>query len=183
MSALRGFQVAALAAVLWVVFGLESILRPYPILARDAVWYIPFVVMTVALWYVHRAQARARSTVETAGYIAVMVSCALVMVGNVGVLFEIPSLALFAFPWGAILWTLAMIPFGIGTARAGVFPRFVGISLALLEPGSMLTGLLLAPIAPLQSRGCYSGGVEKGLVMAVVSMGFLARMRTPRYNP
>ena len=68
-----------------------------------------------------------------------------------------------------------MLFFGLSTMRAGVLPKYVGIALILLEPGSMLTAMALSPIAPIADRGAYSGATEKGAVVALVACG-----RTPR---
>jgi len=75
-----------------------------------------------------------------------------------------------------------MIPFGIATARGGAVPRRIGVALALLEPGSILTGIALSPLAGLHDRGNYSGGLEKGLVLLMVAFALDAvgsRLRRP----
>jgi hypothetical protein len=66
---------------------------------------------------------------------------------------------------------LGLIAFGIGTWKTRVLPRYVGITLVLLEPASTLPGLALSPIAPLHDRGAYSGAVEKGIALAIVALG------------
>src|SRR4051812_46382074 len=58
---------------------------------------------------------------------------------------------------------LAPDPRGVATDR----PR-LGRSFRL-EPGSILTGLALSPIAPLHDRGAYSAGIEKGLALALIA--------------
>jgi hypothetical protein len=95
--------------------------------------------------------------------------------GNVGLLSSQLILAAFSFPWGALLWTIGLIAFGVGTWKAKALPRYVGLALILLEPGSILTGLALSPIAPLHERGGYSAGVEKGLVLAFMAAGLCSR--------
>jgi hypothetical protein len=40
----------------------------------------------------------------------------------------------------------------------------------LLEPGSVLAGLALSPIAPIHDRGTYSGAVEKGIALAFLAV-------------
>ena len=169
MSA-NGSILAAVAAVCWIELGLDSILRPQQIDYRDALWIVPFALTAASFLCMQRAQPRAGRL----GFYSVMAASALTFAGNVGMLTDQPALAKLGFPWGAAVWTIGLILFGIATLKAGVFPRYVGIAIILLEPGSILTGLALSPIAPLHDRGAYSAGVEKGLVMALVSCGFLA---------
>jgi hypothetical protein len=109
--------------------------------------------------------------VERTGFYAVMIASALAFLGNVGVTTGQTLLAVFGFPWGAVLWTLGLILFGIGTWQARLLPRYVALALILLEPGSILTGLALSPVAPLHDRGAYSAGIEKGLALALIACG------------
>ena len=113
-----------------------------------------------------------------------MIASALAFAGSIGIQAEQPALAALGFPGGAVIWAVGLMVFGVATLRAAVFPRFVGIALILLEPGSILTGLALAPISPLHDRGSYSAGVEKGLALALVSYGFMIlQERSPALNP
>ena len=64
-----------------------------------------------------------------------------------------------------------LIAFGVATLKLRMLPPYVGVTLILLEPGSILTGVALAPVAPLRDHGAYSAGVEKGLAMAIVGIG------------
>jgi hypothetical protein len=100
-----------------------------------------------------------------------MTASALGFLGNTGVLTNQPLLASLGFPWGAILWMLGLVAYGIATLMAKVVPRYVAISIILLEPGSLLTGLALWPIAAIHDRGAYSAGIEKGLVLALLALG------------
>jgi hypothetical protein len=80
------------------------------------------------------------------------------------VLLDVDALKALGFPLGALLFLAAMVPFGVATARAGVVPAHVGVALALLEPGSLIAGIVLSPVAGLHERGSYSAGLEKALV-------------------
>jgi FtsH-binding integral membrane protein len=119
----------------------------------------------------HAVQRSQNHRFETSSFYFLMAASALVFLGNVGVLINQAVLATFGFPWGAILWMLGLGVFGIATLMAKTLPLYVGISIILLEPGSLLTGLALSPIAPLYDRGAYSAGIEKGLVLALVALG------------
>ena len=166
-----GIRVGLVTAACWTVFGLESILRPEPENYRDLVWVLPFSLTAVTLTFLHGVQRSAQAGLERVGYAGVMTAMALVVLGNVGLVTDQPLLAAMSFPWGALLWTVALFFFGAGTWRAGVVPWYVGLALILLEPGSIVTGLLLSPIAPLHERGGYSAGVEKGLAVAIIAIG------------
>ena len=175
-----GIRVGWVTAVCWTVFGLESILRPEPQNYRDLVWVLPFTLTAVTFSFLHGVQRSVQAGLERVGYAAVMTAMALVVLGNVGLVTDQPLLAAMSFPWGALMWTVALVVFGAGTWRAGVVPWYVGLALALLEPGSIVTGLLLSPIAPLHERGGYSAGVEKGLAVAVIAIGLRAWQRRGR---
>lgn len=180
----RGAVIAAFAASCWILFGLESIVRPVQDNLRDAVWMLPFALTAAAFWYVHRVQASPGMPWERAAFHMLMTASALVFCGNAGLVTGHPALAVLAFPWGALLWTAGMLLFGAATWQAAVFPRAVALTIMLLEPGSLLTGLALSPIAPLHERGAYSAGVEKGAALAVVAFGFLAvRKLQPSFLP
>ncbi len=170
--------IAALAAACWIALGIDSIVRPQQVNYRDALWMLPFALTAVAFAYVHVAQRAKAQKWEPFAFHFLMIASVLVFLGNVGVLADQPLLAAFSFPWGAILWAVALIGFGIATWKVHVFPAYVGIAIALLEPGSILTGLLLSPIAPLHPRGAYSAGLEKGLVLAIVAVALRTLQRS-----
>src|SRR6185369_13401122 len=64
-----------------------------------------------------------------------MTASALGFLGNTGLLTNQPLLASFAFPWGAILWMLGLVAYGIAILMAKVVPRYVAISIILLRAG------------------------------------------------
>jgi hypothetical protein len=177
--AARGEHLAWLAAAAWILLGLESILRPGQHNERDVWWTIPFALTTAAFCCLHAVQTSRNSGAERWGFYAVLGACILVFAGNAGIVLGVPSLAVLGFPWGAVVWTAGLVMFGVGTWRAGVLPRYVAAALIALEPGSILTGLALAPVSPLQNRGAYSGGVEKGFVLAILAMGLRTLSRSP----
>jgi hypothetical protein len=155
-------------------------MRPEPENYRDLVWLLLFALTAVTFSFLHGVQRSGRAALERIGYAAVMVAMALVTLGNLGLVTDQPLLAAMSFPWGALIWTVALFVFGVGTWRAGAVPWYVGLALTLLEPGSIVTGLLLSPIAPLHERGGYSAGVEKGLVVAGIVIGLRVWLRRER---
>lgn len=157
-SATAGHRAALFAASSWIALGFDTILRPVPMDYRDALWTVPFVATAVAFWFVHRVQRTPANRSERLAFWTLMTVCAAMLAGMAG----------------AIGWNLVLAWFGIATLRAGVFPKYVGISLILLEPGSLLTGIALSPIAPLSGHGAYSAGIEKGAVLAILACGFRA---------
>jgi hypothetical protein len=172
-----GIWVAYAAATCWIALGLESIVLPEQENYRDWLWIVPFGLTMLTFYFVHLAQRGAGQNVERASFYFVMIASGLTVLGNVGVSLEQRTLAVLGFPWGAVLWTVGLIGFGVGTWLAKVLPRYVALTLILLEPGSILTGVLLAPVAPLHPRGGYSAGVEKGLCLALIGMGLQAVLR------
>lgn len=165
----RGALYGWLAAVAWVAVGVESIVRPEQHNYREMLWWVPFVFMTLTLIYVHLVQRERGGRLERITFWLVMFASGLVLLGNLGLVFNVAALASLGFPGGALVWTLGLIAFGIGTWRARVLPWYAGLSMILWEPGSIATGLLLAPIAPLHERGGYSAGVWKGAAIAVLA--------------
>jgi hypothetical protein len=169
-----GIFVAYTAAGCWIALGLESIIRPEQENYRDWLWLAPFLLTMLTFYFVHMVQSGVGQNMERAGFYFVMVASVLALLGNVGVSLEQRTLATLGFPWGAVLWTVGLIGFGLGTWQAKVLPRYVALTLILLEPLSILTGVLLAPVSPLHPRGGYSAGVEKGLCLALIGMGLRA---------
>lgn len=170
----RGAKVGAAAAACWVAFGMESILRPVQDNRRDAAWMIPWVLTIATLWFVHRLQTWSGARWERTAFRVLMFTMALVFCGNIGLVAGVPALTVFTMPWGALGWVVAMLLFGIATWRLGVLPKSVALGIMLLEPGSVLAGVALLPIAPVYDRGAYSGAVEKGLVVALLAWGMAA---------
>src|SRR5262249_55723091 len=176
-----GSLVAWFAAVCWVALGVESIVRPEQENYRDIVWMLPFALTAVTFLFIHATQRAAQRSesgrLERVAFYLAMTASALAILGNVGLLTDYALLATLSFPWGALLWAGALIMFGVSTWKAKALPRYVGLALILLEPGSILTGLALSPIAPLHDRGAYTAGVEKGMALAVLAIGLRTRSR------
>lgn len=166
-TARTGAHIAYAAAAAWIALGVDSIARPRQVNARDTFWMLPFLLTMAAFVYLHRVQ-RGKSQLEQFSYFTVMISCCLVVMGNIGIQTGNELLSLLGFPAGAIVWAVGLILFGIGTIKAKLLPPYVGWLLIFLEPGSILCGLALSPFAPLLPRGAYSAGIEKGLVLAVL---------------
>ena len=169
-----GARFGWISTAAWIVLGMDSILRPVQDNRRDVFWWFPFAFMMLAIVAVHRVQRWRGLRVERYTYYSVMFASALALLGNLGLVFNMPLLAKLGFPAGGLLFMVGLAAFGIGTWRAKVLPRYAAMALILWEPGSIATGLLLAPISPLHERGTYSAGVWKGLAMGIVSMALQA---------
>lgn len=152
-------------------------MRPRQENYRDLFWMIPFGLTPVTFLYTHAVQRSQSARAEQVGFYLVMTASTLASLGNVGLLAGQPILAAFGFPWGALLWMVGLIAFGIGTLKAKALPRYVGVALILLEPGSILTGLALSPISLLHDRGACSAGVEKGLALIFIALGLRSQLR------
>ena len=175
-----GSRLGWLAAVCWVILGVESIVRPEQENYRDGLWMVPWVITAVTICYVHGVNRARPSGLEMLGFWVLIVSMALVFLGNLGLLIDAPMLAVLSFPFGALLWIVTMLVFGVATWKTKVLPWYVGLALILFEPLSIATGLALSPIAPLHDRGGYSAGVEKGVAIAVIAVGMRAFARAAR---
>jgi len=183
-TARRGALSGLAATAAWVALGAESVVRGGEMHYRDALWTIPWTLTMITFAHLHVLQRRHNRWTAAAGG-AVLVTMAMLLVGFSGLVLGVDRLAVLGFPLGALLWLVAMVPFGVATARAGVVPVRVGVALALLEPGSILTGLALSPIAGLHERGNFSGGLEKGLVVLVLAtaLGAAAGRAARHENP
>ncbi|SHN27181.1 hypothetical protein [Cryptosporangium aurantiacum] len=167
-----GAAAATAAAICWIALGIDSVARGGAETSRDVFVLLPWVLTAFAVTQLHLAQrppAGRRTWIEPVGYWAVMVAMLLTLVGTAAWPLDIPALQVLGFPLGVMIWLVAMIAFGWGTVRAGVFPTWAGVLLALLEPGSILTGLLLSPIAGLEDHGNYSAGLEKGVLLLLLA--------------
>jgi hypothetical protein len=173
-EARRGERYGWISALTWVAIGVDSILGPIQDNRREIYWWVPFAFMMLTLISIHRVQRSENRRFELYSYRAVMLASALVLLGNLGLVFNVRALSALGFPGGAIVWMVGQIAFGIATWRARVFPWYLGLALVLWEPGSIIAGLLLAPIAPLHERDSYSAGLEKGFAMAVMAYGLRA---------
>jgi len=173
-----GSLAAWTSTIAWIVLGLDSILRPVQDNRRDLFWWLPFGLLVASLVAVHRVQRSRALRIEPYAFWTVMLASGLVLLGNLGVMFNNSLMATMGFPGGAMVFTIGLVAFGITTWRARAFPKYVALALILWEPGSIATGLLLAPISPLHDRGAYSAGIWKGLTTALVAWGL--RCTAPR---
>ena len=163
-----------LSAIAWIALGADSIARPIQDNRRDVFWWIPFALLIVLILGVHNVQRARALRSERYAFLAVMLAGGLVFLGNLGIVFDLRALSKLGFPGGAIIWTAGLIAYGVATWRARVLPWYAALGLILWEPGSIATGLLLSPIAPLLDRGAYSAGLEKGLATAIIAFGLQA---------
>lgn len=170
-----GAVLGVTAAVAWMLLGLESIVRGGERHYRDVLWNVPWVLTIATLAVVHAGQ---RHVVSRAGRIAAAglgVSMVAVLAGNIGVITDNDALKTLGFPIGPIVWIAAMVAYGASTIRAGVFPQRIGWAIVLLEPLSIVTGVVLSPIAGLYDRGNFSGAVEKGVVLWIIATALADR--------
>ena len=170
-AARRGAVYGWISILLWVLLGIDSIVRPIQDDRREIFWWFPYLFMMLTIIAVHRVQRRADRRLENITFWVVMIAWVLVLMGNLGLVFHVPALLPLGFPGGAIVGAMGLIVYGVATWRARVLPWYAGLGLILWEPGSIATGLLLAPISPLRDRGSYSAGLWKGFAIGMVTMG------------
>lgn len=176
-----GFWSSVAGFITWSAMGVESILRPIQDNRRETFWPLPFVCTVVAFTCIHLLQ-RGRSRFERASWFVVAVGCVLMLLGNIGLQFNIHSLSFLDAPLGPMIFLIALVLFGVGILAAGVLPKSAGWAVILLEPMSIGAAFLLLPIAPMFPRGTYSGNVGKGIALGMIAFAFRAlssRRRSP----
>ncbi len=178
-----GYWSGLAAFVTWSAMGVESVLHPLQDNRRETFWPLPFVLTVVAFVCMHLVQ-RGRLRTERIGFVVVMISSALMLVGNIGLQWNVHALDMLEAPLGPVIWLIGLMAFGIGILVSGVMQKYAGWAVILLEPASILSALALLPIAPLLPRGAYSGNIGKGMTLAVVTVGFrcLNRDRASRQS-
>lgn len=181
-EARRGAWWGWISAGLWILLGIDSIVRPVQDNRREIFWWFPFLFMMLTIIAVHRVQGRRELRLERYCYWIVMVAWILVFFGNLGLVFNVPALLPLGFPGGAVVGAVGLIVYGLATWRAKILPWYAGLALILWEPGSIATGLILAPISPLRDRGTYSAGIWKGLAIGVVAFGLRTTARCLRQS-
>jgi hypothetical protein len=108
---------------------------------------------------------------ERTTFVVLIVTMLVVTLGSMGMITRTSSLQPLAFPWGVLVWMIAMVVYGIATWRTRLLPRSAALAFLFLEPGSILLGLALNPIVPIHDHGGYSGAVAKGFALAAMARG------------
>jgi len=92
-EARTGARFGWISTIAWIVLGMDSILRPVQDNRRDVFWWFPFAFMMLAIVAVHRVQRWRGLPVERYTYYSVMFASALALLGNLGLVFNMPLLA------------------------------------------------------------------------------------------
>ena len=169
--------VAAAGAAAWIALASDSIIRPESYRYRDALLLVPWVLLAATLLSVHQLQRDCAGALERWGIRALLGGMAIVAVGNLHIVLANAD-SNFAFPLGALIFIGGLLTFGIGTVRAGVFPRSVGVAIAVSQLLTMVTGVALSPLVPLYDYGNYSGALAHGIVMLFVAANLKDHART-----
>ena len=178
-----GAVTAAVAAVLWVAISVESVARPGEHDYRDVLIMLPWVLSMAAFGALHATQRSGARDLERGAYRLVMAAMTATGIGNLGVVLGMKPLGLLAFPLGPLVWIPAMVAWGIGTVRAGVVPRRVGVAIAACQPLTMVLAAALSPLSPVENRGSYTGALANGLALAVIAFALHAIDRRQRELP
>jgi hypothetical protein len=161
--------VAAVAGVAWVALGIESVVRPEVMHYRDALVLVPLLLYAVTVGGIQALQRHRSGRLGKWSAAIVIGAISLVVAANVAMLLGVEGAQQAAFPLGPLGWIVGMVAFGVATARAGVLTRRDGWLLALSQPLTMVTSLVLSPIAPLAERGTFSGTIAHGVVMLLLA--------------
>lgn len=100
-----GSLAAWASTIAWIVLGLDSILRPVQDNRRDVFWWLPFGLLVASLVAVHRVQRSRALRIEPYAFWTVMLASGLVLLGNLGVIFNNSLMATMGFPGGALVFT------------------------------------------------------------------------------
>jgi len=172
-------RLAALCGIAWMGLGIESIVRQEPHNYRDVLIYVPWVLLLLTVTGIHQMQRRSDRKLERAGYHGVVGSMALAYVAGVLMLTDAAGNY---FPVAMPLWIITIALFGVATARAGVFPRWVGVGLVVSQPLAIAAGVAMSPWIELQERGSFSGAVAHGTVFLAIAAGVHGVVRD-RHTP
>ena len=170
-------RLAALAGSAWMALGIESIVRQDPHNYRDVLMYGPWVLLLATIVGIHQRQRHRAGRIERVGYVLMTSSMAVAVVLGILMLLGLVD-GYFAVTMP--VWILSMIMFGVGTARAGVFPRWMGVAIALAQPLAMATGVALSPWIGLHERGSFSGAVAHGTVLFAIAWACRVTDREPQ---
>ncbi len=173
----------AIAAAAWVGISLESIVRPGEHDYRDGLILLPWVLTMAAFAALHSVQRHKAGSLEKVGFWLALAAMALTGIGNTGMLIGAEVLAPLAFPVGPLVWIPSMVAWGVGTARAGVVPRWVGAGIALNEPMTIVLAIVLSPISPITDRGSCTGALANGLVLTGIALALYMLQRDSRHLP
>lgn len=168
---------AVTGAAAWIALATDSIVRNDAHRYRDGLLLVPWVLLAATLVSIHRLQREQAGGLERWGIRALIAGMAFVAVGNLDIVLTNAD-SNFAFPLGALIVMGGLMAFGIGTARAGVFPRRVGVAIAASQLLTMATGVALSPLVPLHDYGSYSGGLAHGAVLLVLAASLRSYARS-----
>lgn len=169
--------IATVGALAWIALATDSLLRPEPRDYRDALFLVPWALYAATLAGVHRLQRHGSRSLEHWAFRVVTATAVLVAVGSVGHVVGAEALEVLSFPIGALVWTLGMIAFGVGTARTALFPRRVGWAIALSQPLTIAISTVAFSILAEEPDGwgSYPGVIGHAAVMLVL----IAALRDP----
>ena len=144
----------ALGGAVWLVLGLSNVfgyLQAIPGREDVALLVLALVLTAAGLVGLYALQKESYGLLGRAGFYLVMVSLAARALGAVAFLAGSPTLEWISLP-GTLGMLLGFVVYGSATLRAGVLPRWYGLTLLLSLPvslplamyGTALFGLILA---------------------------------------
>lgn len=164
----RAATMAAAGGIAWLALAADSIVSADAQRYRDALFLVPWTLMALAYRDVHRRQAGRAGRLERVGIGALLTGMAIMAVGQVHIVSTNAAENL-AFPAAPALFGFGALAFGVGTARAGVFPPRVGLMIAASQFLTVALAGALSPWVPLSDYGNYSGAAMHGLALLVVA--------------
>jgi hypothetical protein len=116
----------------------------------------------------HQRQRASAGRIERIGYLFNVAGAPLIAIGNLALLGDRDDAA---GGLAVAIWTVGLVLFGIGTARARYLPTERGVAIAVSQPLTALVAVALSPLVPVQSDGSYTGTIVHGLVWLFVAAG------------
>jgi hypothetical protein len=141
----------------------------------DVLILIPLALTLAAVVALHTIQGERTGWLGRAGFLLALVAIPAVMLGTLFHVVGLNELEWVGFPLGAIGFLAFLVLLGMATARAGVFPRWWGVVLALSQPLTILVALALSPISPVTDYGNYTGAIVHGAVW--LAFAYLVRVQ------
>lgn len=166
--------VALFAGLAWLVFGLESIIRPHTEDYRNALFYVPWIPTMAAVYGLHGLRQDQSGSFERWPARGLLAAMTLVVAGQPAFIFDQDWLLPVALV-GFLGFMAGTVAFGAALYRAGTVPRALAAGIAGTQIGTMAMGLALSPWVPLADDGSYSGAVVHGVVFTAAGLWLLRR--------
>jgi hypothetical protein len=176
-------RITALSGLAWLTISLLTLYHREPKDYLDVVMLAPLALSVGAISAVYLAQREQLGRLGRAAYPFALVTLAGLLAGQSLHLADLTTARDIVLIPSMAGWVVSYILFGIASVRARVLPAWVGITIALSEPLTVLAGIALSPIAPLSDFGGYSGAIAHALIWLAIANVLRERTATVVRRP